>query len=835
MGQAITPSGLVVPDSVYPDGLRPPSFASQLTAASKRVEVADERAMRRARVGSVAWQNEAWAYFDEVEEVKFAALFKGAALSRLRLFPGFVVNPDEDPVPIAEAVEAGACPAEIAEQATLELERLGSIDQQQELLRAWGVVLTISGDSHLIGQEDPADPDEGDESWEVVAESAIVQNSDSPHGIAIRDEPMGRGVPVPEDAFVARVWTPHARWRKLADSNMRAVLGTCEELLIYSRQFRAVGKSRNPAGLLYVANELGDPPTSDGSPTRWEMEFIRSQTTPTLEDGAPSSIVPHIVRGPASFGTGQGRVAAKDALFHLPLDRKIDEKATERIAFLITRLAHGLDVPVEVLTGAADINHWTAWQIEDTTYKAHVEPLAKIPSNALTQSLLRPALREQFPVAPRDLLRRVVVGIDPSQLVSRPNKGQDAKDVFSVGGLSWEALRRHTGFPESDAPTLEELQLRAQLEGRTADPEAEAPAGPDDQQGEDQPIPDAEQPADGDEPEALPAAGAPRQLALPLSTEPSAAPGGIEDDSAVDPPARRALTAAAAGRIGQQLLSIDRELRERLIVSASDDVNNALRVVGNRLRGQAQGDPDAAAAVRGVAAEQVGAALLAAGVTLADLDQLAADQFDRLRTRWDTWTADAYARTAGVLATAAENDEQAQAADGVLRQDEDDDRGAGWLLLYGALVSTVVERVQRPDFEPPAEGEFDRLVSVQAGTVRDALARAGGILSPGTQPSGFAGELGPGSTVGGIATGPKSQAALAAVRMRVTSWVWNHGMPTTPYPPHQVLDGAEFADWGAQTMANSSAWPPFSGYFPGDHAGCTCDVAPIVTSIDQGA
>jgi hypothetical protein len=42
--------------------------------------------------------------------------------------------------------------------------------------------------------------------------------------------------------------------------------------------------------------------------------------------------------------------------------------------------------------------------------------------------------------------------------------------VFDRGGLSWEALRAETGFQEDDAPSEDELRLRADLEGRGAQP-----------------------------------------------------------------------------------------------------------------------------------------------------------------------------------------------------------------------------------------------------------------------------------------------------------------------------------------------------------------------------
>ena len=87
MGHALTSSGLLVPTSfrsadpmVHHNG--------SITAAAHRVELTAADEVRRARAGSISWQDEAWAYLDNVPEVKFAAGFTGAAISRLRLFAG---------------------------------------------------------------------------------------------------------------------------------------------------------------------------------------------------------------------------------------------------------------------------------------------------------------------------------------------------------------------------------------------------------------------------------------------------------------------------------------------------------------------------------------------------------------------------------------------------------------------------------------------------------------------------------------------------------------------------------------------------------------------------
>lgn len=853
------PSGLLVPDSIVPVAAsQPPArgFASRPLDTTT-----NDRDRKLATEGSAEWQREGWTYFDEIEEVKFAAGFRGALMKRLILFAGFVMEPDQPPVPVGD-VPAGLLPTGFADAAAEELARLGTLEQQGELLQSWGSIATVSGESFLIGQLD--DMADTGERWRLFSESNIVR-SPTGTGVAIRTRPGGTPEPIGDDDVKIRVWRPHARWPDLPDANMRSVLATAEELLIYARQFRAVGKGRNSAGLLYIANEIGDQPTQDGKPTKFEVNLVESQVTAITEDGAPASAIPFIVRGPAAFGSGTRQIPAKDAIFHLPLDRKIDEKAVERIDFLIKRLAHGLDVPVEVLTGIADINHWGAWQIEDSTYKAHIEPDALTFATAVTSELLRPGLLELFGPTSLPVIRRMVVGVNPAALVVRPNRAQDAKDAYEADAISWEALRRYLNFPESDAPSAEEMLLKLTLnrsigsatltapmleatglfprvmdgieraadaldvsndEADTEDPSTDAPA--------DQPTPDPDQPAPA-EPAA--ATAGPVQLALPVvDTNTDSA----QQTATPPPPVPRgtlATSTATAQSLGTRLASSDRALADRLVLSASEAATSAMRVLGQRLRAQAQGDPDRAAAIAGVPNEQVAAALLAAGFTLPDLAPLVSDQFDQLHTRWDTWLPPVFdeASTTVRLAVdreAPDHQATADAADAQVRADQDQRTSSGWATLAAALVAHVISSATGAAVTEA--GEADTLVAVPHGLVRRALSEVGGIPNPGAQPHGLAGEIGPGSTVGGVATGPQTLRALRIVGYTVASWEWHHGAPTITFPPHAALSGTSFSSWDAPELTNGGSWPPFSTYFPGDHVGCSCSATPVFAPIQEG-
>jgi hypothetical protein len=853
-----TPSGLAVVEDFrrgQPTG----------TFAAARVDLTDDHARRRATAGSNSWQKEAWEYNDEIEEVKFAAGFRSALMRRLALYVGFTANPGTAPTPVEDTDDI---PAEIALAAVAELERLGSPDQQAELLGQWGGIATVSGESYLIGRPDLL-ADTG-ENWTLYSESNMVRGTNTGHAIAVRTRPGG----TPEDltdAAVIRVWRRHPRWPDLADANMRAVLGTAEEILIYARQMRAVGKSRTAAPVLYVANEIGDPPNPDGKPTLWETNLVTSLVSAITDDTSPAAVAPQLVRGPASFGRGTNAVAAKDAIFTVDLSRKLDDKAIDRITFLVKRLAHGLDVPVEVITGVADVNHWTAWQIEDSTYKSHIEPDALIFANAITAELLRPGLLELFGPAAVPFIRRLTVAVNPSALVVRPNRSKDALDAFDRWAISWDALREHLAFGEDEAPDEAELLMRLALRSPgavqlTAPMLEETGLFPDAIEGLGEvaettgsngdiaenndskndseidnseisdPIPDDTQP-DSAAAQAVAQAFGPDALAAARAKLRGlrSAPGKVARQlNAIHTTPQFAERQNLAPGLGERLGSIDRELLDRLLMAASENLTNALRVIGNRLRTQAQGNPAAAEAVKGVPADQVAHALLLAGLPLPDLEALAADQFDQLAGRWDAWVPAAFAATSDAItrATPASDDLGDRVSDEVTAG-QDDRSTSGRGRLVAAMIALAVARTMDP-FAVTPDGESDDLIRVPAGIVRHALAAAGGVTSPGTPPLGLAGEIGPGSSAGMLATGPQALRALRVAGYTVSAWQWHHSLMSNPVPAHSALDGETFTDWHDDKLLNTAPFPTFAYLFPGDHHGCKCSTTPVLTPITEG-
>lgn len=786
------------PETVVVEGV---PTSTGFTAAARQIDLTTREGRRLLRKPE-DWQKDALTFKRSIGIIDRGSRFHGSAMSRLRFYPGVIVDPDEEPIPVEDAVDDPEIkfPESLATAATVEWERVTNVmGGQASLQRKWGVLLSVIGDSWLVASANEDDPEIED--WDVYAPSALsVKGSGESVQVLLQETPNGPKRTL-VDPVAYRIWRQDEEWPGLADSPLRSVFGECEEYLIYARQFRAIGKSRIPAGITLIPSEIDPPkqaaPNADGTPntdqqgkapepTELERMLMKHFLTPISDEGSAASVFGAIVRGKAEF---------LKEIRHIAFERPMDREIIARLDHLMRRMCDGIDLPPDLLLGIADANHWTGWLIDDATYKAHVYPLAMIPTSGLTTAFLRPAIRTHTEVSETDRrlwLPKTVLGIDPTALVSRPNRGADTNDGFDRGALSWAAWRKHRGFPDSDAPEDEELDKRA----RYGFAKPRNPAA-------------AETTIDGGTTGGDPTPARATSPVAPLSVIP-----GLRASS------------RTPARFGSSLFRIEQRVRERLVTEASSAVESALRRAGNKLRAAVQSDPALRASVNGIEPEAVGAALgLAAASGVVNPDDLLAGSFDGLHEKWESWVGGAQAEIARMGRGYAGADPTGQAFVDDYETAAGADRDRGWAVLAGALFALARTRLFA-DEQKPIQGEYDPTLAVQVGVIRDALTATGGIEGDAPSTSGMAGGLTGGTEVGRLLTG---------IGLLVDGWVWAVGAPTFPFEPHADLDGFAFTDWQDEALANVDSWPAFSFYFPGDHFGCQCDTVPVIIAVDEAS
>lgn len=413
-----------------------------LTAAASRMAnpVARSSGAKKPR-----WQDRAWSYYDDLGEIHEAAEFFGRNLGRVRLVLQRRTGPDE-----WEDVEGDAGGA------LTQLARIrGPRGDRAEVQSTFGTTMFVAGEGYLVGTQDPEDATR--EVWEFLSADEFEVKPRDAKAYRKR-EPMARDKVEydlvtsltesigPREALAIRMWEPHPRWSDLPVSPLMGVLSACEELRLLPRAVRSRARSRlASAGILILPHEITDAP-SNGMGEDAELDpvladLIDTAATAINDEDSAAAAVPIVVRVDGEHA---------DKVQHLNIvDARVAYPETEREMHVIRRIAQGLNLPPEVLLGMADANHWSAWQIDEATWTQHIEPMAATLCANLTAAMVVPVAGPDFRV-----------WYDDADLVVKPDRTGDAKELHDRLAISDEALRAAGGWTEEDAPEDEERTRR---------------------------------------------------------------------------------------------------------------------------------------------------------------------------------------------------------------------------------------------------------------------------------------------------------------------------------------------------------------------------------------
>lgn len=456
-----------------------------MTAAATQIKLNDkgevEYFKQRRAGGSTDWQGEAWEYYDAIGEIKYAFNLVGSVVSRIRLYAAVVDSPSETPVNVHNSKTIDERLAAAAERALARLD--SAYGGQAGLLKDAALNLAVSGECYLV--QFPARPGSGtQESWDIRSTDELQVDARNNYVVVPRRDLASGGrtgqnvVQLPKTAFVGRIWRAHPRYSEEADSSLRGLLDLCAELLLLNRTFRATTRSRLNAGALYLPdglsvagspdpdypyddeNDLNPGLTVEEAEDEFEDQLIDAMTTPIRDEDSASAVVPLIIRGPAELG---------DKIKQFKFERSFDPALAQRADRVLERILQGLDVPKDIVTGLANVKYSNALQIDESLYKAHIEPLMLLIADALTVVYLRPALLSSG--FTEEDVKKIVVWYDPSQVATRNDRAADADSGFDKMAISYETWRRAHGFSNQDAPDAKEIAIRMMIEHGAVSPE----------------------------------------------------------------------------------------------------------------------------------------------------------------------------------------------------------------------------------------------------------------------------------------------------------------------------------------------------------------------------
>lgn len=434
-----------------------------LTAAAHRVNRQDrseiERIQRRRQASG--WQDDAWAMYDTIGEIKYGFNLVANAISRIRLLPAVMSDEGSHATYVHDVKDLTPGLADAAVRALSRLDR--NSDGTGELLRTAALNMEVTGECwlvqrpRLIGSELP-------EHWSIKSVNELKVSSNGEYVVTRGPNQTSQDAEVlPANAFVARMWRAHPRYYDHADSSLLGVLELCDELLMLNRMIRSVARSRINAGILAISENFSllDDPEDDADPVRFEEEFQFAMTQPLSDESSASAVVPLLIRGPAD--------EVKDGIHFYEVSRTVSSDLIARAREVLERILQGIDLPKDSVTGYQQLRYTNAIVMSDALYQAHIQPLTQLICNQLTEAYLRVAVQAYGFTA--EQASRLVITYDASDILTDQDKSKAANDGFDRNALSYQAWRRESGFPETDAPSTDELVLKFMLSKSDFDPQ----------------------------------------------------------------------------------------------------------------------------------------------------------------------------------------------------------------------------------------------------------------------------------------------------------------------------------------------------------------------------
>lgn len=421
-----------------PTEFRPaPQLAVEsLTAAAAPVALNGQKVPTPADSG---WQEEAWQFYDELGEFRYAVDWKAEMVSRVRLRAG-KKRPGQDEPELQDSGLAAELIDKLVE---------GSDGGPEQLMRSFSTLLSVPGEGWLTGEQPPGDESER---WRMRSAAEIRRGRKPGVKWEVLDDAVAQSGQetwrsLPNEALVHRVWEPHPRKFSQADSPARVARSVMRELDLINRHIQTIAISRlASAGMLLIPNEVDFPvrPEFKAKYNGVVLELMEAAKTAIQTPGSAAAAIPMPFTGAAQY---------IDKVKFIDFWTKADEKLLEKRESAIRRLATIEDIPAEELLGMGDVNHWSAWQLEESGVKVHILPTVERIVYALLVGYLKPRLQTAGQWDGTD-----VVWYDASEITMRPDRTDQAIQLYDKLEINGEALRRETGLDEADAPTDEELE-----------------------------------------------------------------------------------------------------------------------------------------------------------------------------------------------------------------------------------------------------------------------------------------------------------------------------------------------------------------------------------------
>lgn len=238
-------------------------------------------------------------------------------------------------------------------------------------------------------------------------------------------------------------------------SAVRACLVELGEVEMATLNIAARLKSRiGSHGLAAIAEELDFPAGDfDNAALAFMDNFAKTVEANLAEPGTSASQTPVFFTAPGEL------IASGGAFAFFDLMTQMDASVVDLRDNAWQQVWASLDMPKEVASGTqGEANHWSAWQVEESTYKIYIEPLLKAIGDAVTELWFRKVL-VAMGMTPK-AAEREALDWDTSAIVARPDSTENLRDLHDRILISDEYMLAENGIPEDARPDDEEYTRR---------------------------------------------------------------------------------------------------------------------------------------------------------------------------------------------------------------------------------------------------------------------------------------------------------------------------------------------------------------------------------------
>lgn len=412
-----------------------------VVAAAMPVSGPGVRQVMRAREfkSTEAWQLEAMRYFHITGELRSPLRFIANAVSQAGIHAADI-DADLDNV-------VGPTDDETAQRAAAMV--LGGGEKRAGALRMLALHWQCVGESWVIVRAGRSGkPDE----WVIVPGQKLKAKGDR---WQYTDPMTGMETMLGTQDRLFRLWDPDPFDPAKADSAVRAALPELGEAETATLNIAARLQSRiGSHGIAAIAEELDFPTGDFDNMAEAFMDYFASVVEANLKNPGQAS-----AQSPVFF-TAPGELIANGGAFaFFDLMTQFDASVVELRRDALDRVAATLDMPKEVAAGTqGEANHWSAWQVEESTYKIYIEPLLTAIGDAITENWFRPALVAMGKTP--EQAERYALAWDTSAIVARPDATENLRDLHDRLLISDEYMLAENGIPEDAKPNEDEYRRR---------------------------------------------------------------------------------------------------------------------------------------------------------------------------------------------------------------------------------------------------------------------------------------------------------------------------------------------------------------------------------------